>query len=153
MPFTETGAEKVKRKAYEKGNRERGIEQEAKRDYQMFGTTEQNIPMVNPMGDVVSGGEMARPRNRNAQTMLEALGAKGMKKGGSVSKADMQKAGFYDKDKTKSERQEIVSKVTTKPQRIAMVEKAFSSKNMKSGGSVSASKRADGCAIRGKTRA
>jgi hypothetical protein len=77
-----------------------------------------------------------------------------MRKGGAVSKADMQKAGFYDKDKTKSERQKIVSKVTTKPQRVAIVEKAFSTKNMKSGGSVSsASKRADGCAIRGKTRA
>ena len=79
MPFTETGAEKLKRKAYEKGNRERGIEMEKSRDYKMFGTTEQNIPSVNPMGDVT-----------------------GMKKGGSVS---------------------------------------------------SASKRADGCAIRGKTRA
>jgi len=78
MPFTETGAEKLKRKAYEKGNRERGIEMEKSRDYKMFGTTEQNIPSVNPMGDVT-----------------------GMKKGGSVS----------------------------------------------------ASKRADGCCIRGKTRA
>ena len=77
----------------------------------------------------------------------------GMKKGGAVSKADMKKAGFYDKGKTKSERQKIVSKVTTKPQRIAMVEKAFSTKNMKSGGTVSsASKRADGCATKGKTR-
>jgi hypothetical protein len=77
----------------------------------------------------------------------------GMKKGGTVYKTDMKKAGFYDKGKTKSERQKIVSKVTTKPQRIAMVEKAFSTKNMKSGGSVSsASKRADGCAIKGKTR-
>jgi hypothetical protein len=72
-------------------------------------------------------------------------------KGGRVSKADMQKAGFYDKGKTKSERQKIVSKVTTKPQRIAIVEKAFSTKNMKAGGM--ASKRADGCAIRGKTKA
>jgi hypothetical protein len=81
------------------------------------------------------------------------LGSMGMKKGGTVSKTDMKKAGFYDKGKTKSERQKIVSKVTTKPQRIAMVEKAFSTKNMKSGGSVSsASKRADGCAIKGKTR-
>ena len=151
MPYEETGAEKIKRKAYEKGNRERGIEQEAKRDYQMFGTTEQNIPVVNPMGDVVSGGSMGSPRV-SKMDMGRAMGL-GMKKGGSVSKADMQKAGFYDKDKTKSERQAIVSKVTTKPQRIAMVEKAFSSKNMKSGGSVSASKRADGCAIRGKTRA
>ena len=65
MPYEETGAEKVKRKAYEKGNRERGIEQEAKRDYKLFGTAEQNIPEVNPMGDVVAP-------------------AAGMKKGGKV---------------------------------------------------------------------
>ena len=78
-------------------------------------------------------------------------GSGAFKRGGTVSKADMQKAGFYDKDKTKSERQNIVKKVTTKPQRVAIVEKAFSSKNMKSGGM--ASRRADGCAIRGKTRA
>jgi hypothetical protein len=79
--------------------------------------------------------------------------APGMKKGGKVSKADMQKAGFYDKGKTKSERQKIVKKVTTKPQRVAIVEKAFSTKKMKAGGAVSsASKRADGCAIKGKTR-
>jgi hypothetical protein len=70
--------------------------------------------------------------------------------GGRVSKADMQKAGFYDKGKTKSERQKIVSKVTTKPQRVAIVEKAFSTKNMKAGGM--ASKRADGCCTKGKTR-
>jgi len=76
---------------------------------------------------------------------------RGFKSGGTVSKADMKKAGFYDKDKTKSERQKIVNKVTTKPQRVAIVEKAFSTKNMKSGGM--ASRRADGCAIRGKTKA
>jgi hypothetical protein len=80
-----------------------------------------------------------------------ALRDRMMRKGGAVSKADMQKAGFYDKDKTKSERQKIVSKVTTKPQRLGMVEKLFSAKKMKAGGM--ASKRADGCAIRGKTRA
>jgi hypothetical protein len=78
-------------------------------------------------------------------------GSGAFKRGGTVSKADMQKAGFYDKSKTKSERQKIVEKVTTKPQRVAIVEKAFSTKNMKSGGM--ASRRADGCAIRGKTRA
>jgi hypothetical protein len=76
------------------------------------------------------------------------------KKGGSISKAVMQKAGFYDKGKTEKQRQDIVKKVTTKPQRVAIVEKAFSTKNMSHGGKVgSASKRADGCAIRGKTRA
>jgi hypothetical protein len=78
-----------------------------------------------------------------------------MKKGGKVSEAShkkaLEKAGFYDKGKTKSEREKIVGKVTTKPQRIGMVEKLFSAKKMNSGGV--ASKRADGCAIRGKTRA
>lgn len=52
MPFTETGAEKIKRKAYEKKNKERGIEMEKKRDYELFGTTEQNIPAVDAMGSV-----------------------------------------------------------------------------------------------------
>lgn len=59
MPFTETGAEKIKRKAYEKKNKERGIEMEKKRDYELFGTTEQNIPAVDAMGSVTgmkSGG-------------------------------------------------------------------------------------------------
>ena len=130
MPYTETGKEKQKREAYMKANKEHGVRQEAERDYKMFGTTEQNIPAVDTMGGVT-----------------------GMKKGGRISKADMQKAGFYDKDKTKSERQAIVSKVTTKPQRVAIVEKAFSTKNMKAGGSVSsASKRADGCCTKGKTK-
>jgi hypothetical protein len=75
--------------------------------------------------------------------------------GGKVSEAShkkaLEKAGFYDKGTTKSEREKIISKVTTKPQRLGMVEKLFSAKGMKSGGM--ASKRADGCAIRGKTRA
>ena len=84
MPYTETGAEKIKRKAYENKNRDRAISIEKEKNYERYGTTEQNIPQVNPMGDV------AMPMSA------------GMKKGGSVS---------------------------------------------------SASKRADGCAIRGKTRA
>jgi hypothetical protein len=68
MPFTETGKEKSKREAYYKANKEKGVRAEQERDYKMFGTTEQNIPSVNPMGDVVSPSPM------------------GMKKGGSVSK-------------------------------------------------------------------
>jgi hypothetical protein len=100
--------------------------------------------------------EARKERYLSTGPMEDAFGTgsqfkRGFKAGGKVSKADMQKAGFYDKGKTKSERQKIVSKVTTKPQRIAIVEKAFSTKNMKSGGM--ASRRADGCAIRGKTRA
>lgn len=72
------------------------------------------------------------------------------KSGGKVVKA-LKNAGFYDKGKTKSEREKIVSKVTTKPQRISMVEKLFSAKKMKAGGMTS--KRAEGIAIRGRTRA
>jgi hypothetical protein len=45
-----------------------------------------------------------------------------------VTKKVLQKAGFYDKGKTKPEREKIVSKVTTKPQRISMVEKLLSTK-------------------------
>jgi hypothetical protein len=79
MPYQETGKEKEKREAYYKANKERGIRAEKQQEYERFGTTEQNIPAVDTMGNVT-----------------------GMKKGGKVS---------------------------------------------------SASKRADGCAIRGKTRA
>ena len=121
-------------------------------------------PPATQMPTAQTGATQAKPPSFASQMgalggvgtgLQQMLGNKpaGMKKGGAVSKADMKKAGFYDKGKTKSERQKIVSKVTTKPQRIAMVEKAFSTKNMKSGGTVSsASKRADGCAIKGKTR-
>jgi hypothetical protein len=89
-----------------------------------------------------------RAKERAAQRMTPVRKAKG----GSVSpsKKVLAKSGFYDKGKTKSEREKIVSKVTTKPQRIKLVEKMLSSKKMKSGGSVSA--RADGIAIRGKTK-
>ena len=75
---------------------------------------------------------------------------KPFKAGGKVSKV-LKSSGFYAKGTTKSEREKIVSKATTKPQRLAMVEKLFSAKKMKAGGM--ASKRADGIAIRGKTRA
>jgi len=73
MPYEETGTQKAKREAYMKANKERGIRQEAERDYKLFGTTEQNIPQVNPMGDAV------------------APAAAGMKKGGKVKK--MSKGG------------------------------------------------------------
>jgi hypothetical protein len=66
MAYTETGKEKEKREAYYKANKERGIRQEKQRDYEMFGTTEQNIPAVDTMGNVT-----------------------GMKKGGSVKKPTM----------------------------------------------------------------
>jgi hypothetical protein len=46
----------------------------------------------------------------------------------------LKKAGFYEPSKSKSERLKIVNDVTTKPQRLGMVEKMFSEKKMKSGG-------------------
>ena len=72
-----------------------------------------------------------------------------MKKGGLTK--SLKKAGFYGADKI--DRLDIIDKVTTKPQRVAMVDKMLLSEKMASGGKVSASKRADGCAIRGKTKA
>ena len=55
-----------------------------------------------------------------------------MKKGGKVSspvnKKALEKAGFYDKGQTSSKRKSIINKVTTKPQRIEMVEKMFLTK-------------------------
>jgi hypothetical protein len=68
MPFTETGAEKSKREAYMKANKERGIRQEQERDYKLFGTTEQNIPKVDAMGSVTGmkkGGKVAQLAKAN----------------------------------------------------------------------------------------
>ena len=82
MPFTETGKEKTKREAYYKANKERGVRAEKQKEYEMFGTTEQNIPQVNPMGDA---------------TMPASVG---MKKGGKVS-ASKRADGCCVKGKTK----------------------------------------------------
>ena len=54
-------------------------------------------------------------------------------KDGGVTKS-LKKAGFYEAGKNKSERAEIIESVTTKPQRVAIVDKLFSAKKMKDGG-------------------
>ena len=46
----------------------------------------------------------------------------------------LKKEGFYEPSKSKSERESIVNKVTTKPQRVKIVEQVFSDKKMKEGG-------------------
>ena len=46
----------------------------------------------------------------------------------------LKKAGFYEADKKKPERISIINKVTTKPQRLEMVDKLFLAKKLKSGG-------------------
>ena len=99
-------------------------------------------------------GRLPKPTGGGGGGGGDFSGMKGLDKpfkaGGKVSKA-LKSAGFYAKGTTKSEREKIVSQVTTKPQRLGMVEKLFSAKKMKAGGM--ASKRADGIAIRGKTKA
>lgn len=79
MAFTETGKEKEKREAYYKANKEKGIRAEKQKEYEMFGTTEQNIPAVDAMGNVT-----------------------GMKKGGSVSSASKRADGCAIRGKTKA---------------------------------------------------
>jgi hypothetical protein len=87
---------------------------------------------------------LSGPTVRDAQGNIEYK-----KKGGVIK--DLKKAGFYDAKKDKAKRLSIINKVTTKPERIEMVDKMFSAKKMAKGGT--ASSRADGCAVRGKTRA
>jgi hypothetical protein len=65
MAFTETAKEKTKREAYMKANKERGIRAEKQKEYEMFGTAEQNIPSVDTMGSVTGmkkGGMTASKR-------------------------------------------------------------------------------------------
>jgi hypothetical protein len=62
----------------------------------------------------------------------EFVKADKMKDGGVVQ--SLKKAGFYEEGKSKPERQKIIDDVTTKPQRVQIVEKVFSDKKMKAGG-------------------
>lgn len=133
MPFTETGKEKEKREAYYKANREKGIRAEKQKEYEMFGTTEQNIPKVDTMGNVT-----------------------GMKKGGVAKLVTKEMEYDYKTGKksfagTTAQRDAHAEKEGKIVAKHAAYDKAM---GMKKGGSVSsASKRADGIAIRGKTRA
>ena len=128
MAFTETGKEKEKREAYMKANKERGIRAEKQKEYEMFGTTEQNIPKVDAMGNVA-----------------------GMKKGG-VAKTVTKEMEYDYKTGKKS-----FSGTTAQRDRHAEKEGKIVAKHaaydksmgMKSGGFVKA---ADGIAKRGKTK-
>lgn len=46
----------------------------------------------------------------------------------------LKKAGFYEPSKSKSERLNIINDLTTKPQRLKMVEEMFADKKFKKGG-------------------
>ena len=84
MGYKETAEEKQKRKEKEAKWKADAAVKEAKANYDMFGTTEQNIPQVNPMGDAT------------------APAAAGMKKGGSVSSASKRADGCAIRGKTKA---------------------------------------------------
>jgi hypothetical protein len=56
-----------------------------------------------------------------------------MKKNTTIAKS-LKKAGFYEAGKKKSERLNIINDVTTKPQRMKMVDKMFIEKKFKDGG-------------------
>jgi hypothetical protein len=77
MPFTETGSEKAKREAYMKANKERGIRAEKQREYEIFGTTEQNIPAVDTMGNVTGmkkGGKVMEHKHSMEHMKQHAAG-------------------------------------------------------------------------------
>ena len=99
---------------------------------------------IKAIKDTVQGGI-----NKVKNIFTTSIGEEKKAKGGVIK--DLKKAGFYDAKKDKAKRLSIINKVTTKPQRIEMVDKLFSAQKMAKGGSASA--RADGCAIRGKTKA
>ena len=56
-----------------------------------------------------------------------------LKNTASIAKS-LKKAGFYEPSKKKSERLNIVKNVTTKPQRIKIVDELFEGKKFKDGG-------------------
>ena len=56
-----------------------------------------------------------------------------IKKNATIAKS-LKKAGFYEAGKKKSERLNIINDVTTKPQRMKMVDKMFIEKKYKDGG-------------------
>ena len=55
------------------------------------------------------------------------------KNNASIAKS-LKAAGFYETNKKKSERLNIVKKVTTKPQRVKIVDEVFEGKKFKDGG-------------------
>ena len=124
-----------------------------------IGKSENDMGPTNPGDEMLKGAKLSYEANKQRMEMEKAMlkgasmggmGAMQAKKKGGVIK-DLKKAGFYDAKKDKAKRLDIINKVTTKPQRIEMVDKVFSAKKMAKGGT--ASSRADGCAVRGKTKA
>ena len=185
MAYTETGKEKEKREAYYQAKKERGIRAEKQRDYEMCGTTEQNIPAVDVMGNVTGmkkGGKVKKMADGGLSDseIADKLGRLGLK-GGTADYMLGQKQLRSDRTSQGLEellpsREKIGSALRGKldPQTVAdaanpvgaatrrlvdaakdvkMPRSYADSSGMKKGGKVSsASKRADGCAVKGKTK-
>ena len=185
MPFTETGSQREKRKAYENKNKqEKGVEFEKKRDYELFGTTEQNIPKVDTMGNVTGmkkGGKVMKKAKRyNGEDGSEVQFESKMGPNKMIDDETRRKAmeqinldidaepritkdapGMSKSAPSLPTRKAFVSKANkagfaadqTGGGAALMTRKDRGSKKMAGGGSVgSASKRADGIAMKGKTR-
>jgi hypothetical protein len=180
MPYEETGKQKEKREAYYKANKERGIRAEKQQEYERFGTTEQNIPAVDTMGNVTGmkkGGKVMKKTKKFAGGG-EITGAAEMARMMGLG-LGRTKTAEDDLQDLLPNRASIGSALREKldPRTLAAianpgatvgraVAKAAEGKKaprsyademsgMKKGGSVkasSASKRADGCAIKGKTK-
>lgn len=171
MPYTETGKEKEKREAYYKANKERGIRAEKQKSYEMFGTTEQNIPAVDTMGNVtgMKKGGKVKKFGAGGEPSLEEL----------YPEAKITRAGPQPppkKEKWEIKEEERIRRSTPATTGTSVAQPKFTDagdmqdlnkirggtgampksnrdllRNYKKGGT--ASSRADGCAIRGKTRA
>ena len=180
MSYKETGKEKEKREAYYKANKEKGIRAEKQQEYERFGTTEQNIPAVDTMGNVTGmkkGGKVKKMadggeaggleeairlermgvtprmlREQTASNELQDLLPSGKKIGAVLrSKLDPETAA-----EMAIPQMAIARRIAGAAKDAQMPRSYADASGMKKGGKVkssSASKRADGCCIRGKTRA
>lgn len=168
MAYTETAKEKEKREAYYKANKERGIRAEKQKEYEMFGTTEQNIPKVDTMGNVTGMKKGGKVMSKKGKCYDEGGEIEFETKQGqnAAIKDDTRARAMAALESGKMDQEVEAPKAKAKPSFAAKAKKAgFTSaetgggaalmtRKMAKGGKVkSASARADGIAIRGKTRA
>jgi hypothetical protein len=178
MPYEETGKQKEKREAYYKANKERGIRAEKQQEYERFGTIEQNIPAVDTMGNVTGmkkGGKVMKKTKKfdsggeimGAPEMARIMGlGLGRPRTSSDELQDLlpSRASIGSALREKLDPRTLaaianpgatVSRAIAKAAEGKKAPRSYSDEmaGMKKGGKVSsASKRADGCATKGKTR-
>lgn len=77
MSFKETPSEKLKRKEKEAKWKADAAVKEAKANYDRFGTTEQNIPQVNPMGDATAPAAVGMRKGGTASSRADGCAIRG----------------------------------------------------------------------------